>query len=293
MKFTRQHLLLGVLITIILYFSAESLWGTYVSTPLANLEGTHNELQEELDEKRRRIRSMRSIPKRIQTWKRQALPSGTETARSLYRAWLLETIRDADLRSARVDSGTPVSRPGFRIMTFNASARGTLKQITDALFKFENTALLHKIASIRLSPIGDGGQFDLSMQIETIMMARVAAPEKLEPRRINRLVSQDRRAYDIIARDNIFGIAIDHRDPMKMTKLTAVIWRGDAAQIWITEEIEDTVHRLVNGSEFDTTALSGRITEVGEDWVVIETGEQLIRMSIGQSFSEAVVVSGT
>jgi len=177
-------------------------------------------------------------------------------------------------------------------MPVNAQARGTLSQITDTLFAFENTVLLHKIVSIRLSPIGEGGQFDLAMSIEAVMMPGIKR-KSLNPGVAHRLVSTDRHSYDIIANDNMFGIAVDHRDPMKMTQLTGVVYRNGDPQVWITEQIDDRIHKLAAGDNFDTAALSGRITEIGDDWVIIESGEQQLRLTMGQSFAEATVVSGS
>lgn len=288
----RQQLLLGILVLIGAFLLGDYAWREKIQVPLDELKQEHDDLQKDLQKQTKTLKLTKELPDRIAAWKKQALPASTETARSLYRNWLLETIRTAKLRNARVDSGSPSSRPGFKVMPVNAQARGTLSQITDALYTFENAALLHKITSIRLSPIGAGGQFDLAMSIEAVMMPGVKR-RVLKPGVANRLVSRDRRSYDIIARDNIFGVDVDLRDPMKMTRLTGVIWRNGAPQVWITEQIDDRIHKLEHGARFDTTALSGRIAKIGEDWVIIETGEQQLRLTMGQSFAEATVVSGS
>ncbi|MEO2033750.1 MAG: hypothetical protein ABGZ35_16865 [Planctomycetaceae bacterium] len=288
----RQQLLLGILVLIGAFLLGDYLWRERIQAPLDELKGDHVQLLEDFEKRTKTFKRTKELPPRIKAWKKQALPANTETARSLYRNWLLETIRTAKLRNARVDSGSPSSRSGFKVMPVNAQARGTLREITDALFAFENAALLHKITSIRLTPIGEGGQFDLAMNIEAVMLSGVKR-EELKPGVANRLVSTDRRSYDIIARDNIFGVDVDHRDPMKMTRLTGVTWRNGTPQVWITEQIGDRVHKLASGAMFDTTALSGRIAKVGEDWVIIESGEQQLKLRMGQSFAEATVVSGS
>ena len=288
----RQQILLGVLLAIGLYLVGDYAWVEQIQKPLDELRGEHAEMVEDLGKYTKTFKRTKALPNQIAIWEKQALPANTETARSLYRNWLLETIRTAKLRNARVDSGSPSSRSGYKVMPVNAQARGTLDEITDALFAFENAALLHKIVSIRLSPIRDNGQFDLAMSIEAVMMAGIKR-RSLKPGVAERLVSSDRRSYDIISRDNMFGIAVDHRDPMKMTKLTGVVYRNDEPQVWITEQITDRVHKLEKGASFDTTALTGRVAEIGEDWVIIESGEQQLRLTMGQSFAEATVVSGS
>lgn len=288
----RQQILLGILILIGGYFGAEYLWQEKVQKPLLELEDEYTSMVENIGKRTKLANQTKTLPKRIDAWKKQALPADTETARSLYRNWLLETIRQAKLQNSRVDSGSPSTRTGFRILPVNAQARGTLKQITDVLFELESAALLHKIVTVRLTPMGDTGQFDLAMSIEAVMMPGIKR-RSLKPGTSDRLASAERRAYDIIANDNIFGVAVDHRDPMKMTRLTGVTSRNGVRQAWITEQIDDKVHKLSEGASFDTTALSGRILKVEDDNIVIETGGQQLSMSIGQSFADAVVVSGS
>lgn len=288
----RQQLLLAALIVIAVAYVGDWVWRDNIEAPLNELQGQHTELLEDIEKKTKTFKATKKLPEKIAAWKKQALPSNTETARSLYRNWLLKTIQTAKLRNVRVDSGAPTSRPGFKVLPVNAQARGTLDAITDALFAFENAALLHKIASIRLTPIGDSGQFDLAVSIEAVMMPNVKR-RSLNPGITDRLVSVDRHSYDVIARDNIFGIAVDRRDPMKMTLLTGVVFSNGVPQAWITDQIADSLHKLPAGAEFDTPALSGRIAEVGDDWVIIQSGEDQLKLSVGQSFADATVISGS
>ncbi|MCH2211661.1 MAG: hypothetical protein MK110_10180 [Fuerstiella sp.] len=286
----RRQVLLGVLLLIGGACAGDYFWYEKVEKPLDELRLEYTGLLEKFEKRTRTLKRAKELRRKVSHWKKQALPARTETARSLYRNWLLETIRTSKLRNARVDSGTPLSNAGFKIVPINAQARGTLSQITDALFTFENTALLHRIDSIRLTPIGKSGQFDLAMSIEAVMMPGIKR-KILKPAHTQRLVSPDRRSYDIVARDNIFGVDVDLRDPMKMTKLTGVIWRNDVPQVWITEQIGNRLHKLRAGATFDTTALSGRIVEIGEDWTIVESGNQQLKLTMGQSFADAETVS--
>ncbi len=78
-----------------------------------------------------------------------------------------------------------------------------------------------------------------------------------------------------------------------MTILSAVAYRNGEPTAWITEQIDDRVLKLPAGVEFETTAINGRVVTVTEESVVIESGEQLLKMDIGQSFADAVVTSGS
>ncbi|MCH2202173.1 MAG: hypothetical protein MK102_09390 [Fuerstiella sp.] len=290
MNETRRNVLLGVLLLIGVTSIGDYFWHENIEKPLGELKQEYSGLLEKFEKQTRSLKRTKELKRKIIGWKKQALPARTETARSLYRNWLLKTIRSSKLRNARVDSGAPSSHSGFKIMPMNAQARGTLSQITDALFTFENASLLHRIGSIRLTPIGESGQFDLAMSIEAVMMPGVKR-KILNPGNAGRLVSADRRSYDVIARDNIFGIDVVLKDPMKMTKLTGVIWRNDTPQVWITEQIGDRLHKLRTGATFDTVALSGRVVEIGQDWAIVESGDQQLKLTMGQSFADAEMVS--
>jgi len=251
------------------------------------LNGENNELRDKIKEREALLAESREAGQKIAAWQQTSLPTDTETARSLYRNWLLESIRSAKLRSATVDSGSPANRRGlYRSMPFNVQARGTLPQITAALFQIENSAQLHRIVNLRLNPVSGSGQFDLSMSVEALVLPGTKRTSLAKGSSGN-LASDQLRDYDVIARDNIFGIGIDHQDPMKLTILSAVTYRNGVPTAWVTEQINDRVHKLAAGADFNTTALSGRIVSVTEESVVIQSGEDRLTLNIGQSFAEA------
>lgn len=292
MKLERQQILLGLLIVI-----AVALLGDYVLTsmiqgPLKQLNGQNNELRDNIKKRQALLAESREAGQKISEWQKASLPTDTERARSLYRNWLLETVRSAKLRSATVDSGSPANRRGlYRSMPFNVQARGSLSQITTALFQIENSAQLHRIVNLRLNPVSTSGQFDLSMSVEALVVPG-AKRTSLAKGSSNRLASDKLQDYSVIARDNIFGIGINHQDPMKLTILSAVTWRNGVPTAWITEQINNRVHKLLAGAELDTTALSGRIVSVEEEGIVIESGEDRLTLEIGKSFAEAARQTG-
>ncbi|MCP4783475.1 MAG: hypothetical protein GY903_08425 [Fuerstiella sp.] len=293
MNVTRQQLLLGVLMLMGVVRIGDYVLSSMIQGPLRELQGENRELLANITKQEKLLAVGREAGQKIEQWQKKSLPSDTETARSLYRNWLLETVRSAKLRNAAVNSGSPASRRGlYRTMPFTVQARGNLKEITSALFSVEKSNQLHRITTLRLTPVGTTGQFDLSMSVEALIIpgARATSLNKGES---TLLSSTNRRDYDVIAHDNIFGIGIDTKDPMKLTILSAVTYRNGEPTVWITEQIDDRVLKLPAGAEFETTAINGRVVTVTEESVVIESGEQLLKMDIGQSFADAVVTSGS
>ncbi|MCP4509119.1 MAG: hypothetical protein GY826_22315 [Fuerstiella sp.] len=292
MKLTRQQLLLGVLALMAILRVGDYVLSSMIQGPMRELQGDNRELLEQIGKQEKLLADGRAAGLEIEQWQKKSLPSDTETARSLYRNWLLETVRSARLRNATVDSGSPASRRGlYRTMPFTVQARGSLKEITPPLFSVAKTNQLHRIISLRLTPVGTTGQFDLSMSVEALIIPGTRATS-MNTGESRLLASKNRRDYEVIARDNIFGIGIDTKDPMQLTILSAVTYRNGEPTAWITEQIDDKVHKLPAGADFETTAISGRVVTVNEESVVLESGDQLLKMQIGQSFADAVVTSG-
>lgn len=287
MKLSRQHVLLGVLALMAVLRGGDYVLSSLIQEPLQALQGENRELAESIQEQEALLAETRTAGQKIANWRERSLPADTETARSLYRNWLLETVRSARLRNATVDSGSPASRRGlYRVMPFSLQARGGLKETTSLLYRLESSPLLHRIVNLRLSPVGSSGQFDVSLGVEALIVPGTTRTS-LPAGNSGRLASASEADYAVIARDNVFGIGLNQQDPMQLTILSAVTWRDGVPTVWITEQITDRVHRIGEGDRFDTPALTGRVVSVAEESVVIESGEQQLVLSIGQSFADA------
>lgn len=289
MKPTRQQILLSFLALMGILRGGDYVLNSMIQGPLEKLRNEQESLKIDIEKREELLADARRAGKRIEVWQKQSLPADLETARSLYRNWLLRVIREAKLQNANVDSGSPASRYGlYRAIPFDVKARGTLAQLTAALFRFGSSDQLHGIKSLRLTPIGETGQFDISLGVEALIIPGTKR-KTLNTGKANLLASSIARDYSIIARDNIFGIGISHQNPMKMTILSAVTVRNDVPVAWFTELISGKVTKVGPNEIFETIALSGRIIQVDDTSVSIETGGQLLRMTIGQSFADGAV----
>lgn len=291
MKITRQQILLGVLIAIAVVRVGDYVLSSMIQGPLRELQGDNNELQERIEKQEALLSEARSAGQKIDEWRKKSLPSDTETSRSLYRNWLLDVVRKAKLRNATVDSGSPATRFGlYRAMPFNVQARGTLKEITSALFHLESAAQLHRIVNLRLSPVAESGQFDIALGVEALMLPGTNRKSLAKGNSLL-LASTHERDYRVIAQDNLFGIGVNHQDPMKLTILSGVTNRNGEPTAWITEQITDTVHKVAVGEDFQTDALDGHVIGVNEKSVEFDSGEQRFSMMIGDSFADAKAVA--
>ncbi len=290
MKPTRQHILLAFLLLLGIFQLGDYVLNSMIQAPLEKLRNEREALQEDIEKREKLLSEARVAGKKIERWKKKSLPSDIETARSLYRNWLLEVIREAKLQNATVGSGSPASQYGlYRAMPFDVKARGTLLQLTNALFRFYNSDQLHEIKSLRITPVGNSGQFDISLGIEALIIPG-SKRKSLNTGKAKWLASTDPRDYAIIARDNLFGIGVNNQDPMKMTILSAVTSRNGKPLAWITELITGRVIKVAPQASFETVALSGRVIQIGQDSAIIDSGGQRMKLTIGQSFAQGTII---
>ena len=292
MKINRQQVLLGVLILMAILRVGDFVLSSMIQGPLRELRGDNDELRDRIEKQEKLLAEARTAGRKIDEWRKTSLPFDTETARSLYRNWLLDVVRGSKLRNATVDSGSPATRFGlYRAMPFNVQARGTLKEITSALFRIESAGMLHRIVSLRITPVARSGHFDVAVGVEGLMIPKTTR-KSLPKGKSQLLASTHERDYGVIARDNLFGIGVSHQDPMKLTILSGITYRNGQPTAWITEQISEAVHKVAAGEAFETDALDGRILDVSEESVVFESGDQSFSMQIGHSFADAKVVEG-
>jgi preprotein translocase subunit YajC len=291
MKLSRQHLLLGVLIAMGLLQAGDWIITSMIQGPLQERRNRTNNLNKEITKREALLKQTRAATVRIAEWQKRSLPSEVDVARSVYRSWILEIIKAARLRNATVDSGAPSSRSGlYRSMPFTIRVRGSLAEFTDFLIRFTKADFLHQISSMSLSPISVSGQFDISLSIETLLLPGITR-KKLNPGDSKLLAADDVREYDIIHRNNFFGIGIDTSDPMKTTLVTAITSVNGIPQAWITEQTRNLVTRVSPGDQFDTVALAGRVIEIHDQDIVIETSGEKLVLPIGKPFAEATPFS--
>lgn len=293
MKPNRQQVLLALLAVIAVIQVGDWVLNTMIQGPLQLRRARTEQLQADIRKREASLAETRNAAKQIDGWMKQSLPSDPEVTRSVYRSWLLSLIRTTKLRNATVDSGSPSTRKAkdnkvlFRSMPFSVRCRGSLTEFNAFLFQFSNAGHLHQISSMTLNPIGATGLFDISLGIETLLLAgRKGDTLNTAPSEL--LASKDFTHYQSIVKDNIFGIGIDNTDPMQHTIISAITFSNGAPLVWITEQLSSRTIQVGVGSDFDTVALSGRVIEVHDQDVVIETSGERKTFAIGKPFSQAV-----
>jgi hypothetical protein len=137
--------------------------------------------------------------RKLTQYEERSLPSNPDDARTDYQEWLVNRMEEAI-------SSQGSDRDLFIKQTFAVEASGTLPQIVELLHDFYSVDWLHRITQFKLRPVKDSKLLNLTMHIETLSMRRASHPDKLEPRKSNRLALASTEAYyDAIVGRNLFG----------------------------------------------------------------------------------------
>ncbi len=292
MRPNRQQILLAVLAIIGVVQVGDWVVSTMIQGPLQTSRARTEQLQKDIKKQEAVLAESRNASKQTAEWLKQSLPADPEVARTVYRSWLLNLVKSHKLRNATVDSGSPSTRRSkdnkilFRSLPFSVRCRGALGEFNGFLFQFSKAAHLHQISSLTLNPVAGTGQFDISIGIETLLLAGRKG-DSLNSESSKLLASADLDDYDTIVKDNIFGVGIDKTDPMQHTIVSAITFSNGSPLVWITELLSSRTTQVGLNTDFDTIAMRGRVVEVREQDVVIESSGERMLYSLGKPFSEA------
>ncbi len=310
----RQIALGAVFGLLVLYFGGEWFWDTVLQGPIDRKKRDAIQVAKKVKAKEKEWADFKRNAQKLMAWREQSLPSDTEVARSLYRAWLLQLVIDyVELDTPSVNPGEPMNRQGrYHAIPFSVRGRGTLDQLTKFLMVFYQTDLLHQIRSLHLTPLANSDQLDVSVTIEALVIPG-AGPELdedlTEEERQNALIEDFRRRaaqpaerlasvswgqytpprqrdYDTIADRNLFGIGGDP-DPTDHAYLTFINSVNGEPELWFTLRATDETLKLRQGDRFQIGTFRGSIAEIeGSDVILQSDGERWL-LTLGEKLTDA------
>jgi hypothetical protein len=313
----RPYLLGAVFGLMALYFGGEWVVDKVVRGPLDKARQTTEALEKEIKKETGKLARAQQEVDDLNRWRRESLPSDPEAARSLYQAWLLELVEHVKLAGPAVTPGEPSNRRNlYYTIPFAVRGQGNLKQLTEFLFVFYKTDLLHQIRSLNITPVGTAGQLDLSIAIEAAVLPG-AGPETAQGataaqrqatiyedfrdrthQESVRLASvtlaktaDDYRApgladYQPIVRRNLFGIG-DTTDPTDYAYLTTINAVDGEPEVWFTLRATDEILKLRKGDRLEVGDFVGTIAEIEGSEVVIESEGERWLLTLGDRLTDA------
>ena len=283
----RQKILVGVFVLILLYFGGEWLWRNAVEGPLESRRQRIERLERDIENRDTQLARARKDAQDLALWEEESLPTDPQVARSLYQAWLLKLVGSVGLANPNVDSGEPTNRKGlYQSISFTVQGRGTLEQLTRFLYEFYRAGHLHQIRSLSITPVARGDQLDLSLAIEALVLPLKEPKEELSASVSDRLAYQKLQDYAVIGRRNFFGTS-GTSDPTEHAYVTAIQHVDGRPEVWFTLRTEDKVVKLKQGESLQVGQFSGKLVEVSDDDVILESEGQRWLVSLGESLAQA------
>ncbi len=291
--------LAAVLLLMVAYFGGEWLVDQLIQGPIETARNRRTQLERDIEKRETSLQRLREAGKLLARWEDQSLPADTETARSLYQAWLVELVDDVGLASPSVTSSEPVARGGlYHTLAFAVRGRGTLEQLTKFLFTFYQADLLHQVRSLSITPLQRAESLDLSVAIETMILpaggtAKGAPAENVYEqfrrrawRTSDRLASAGLEDYGVIVGRNLFALGGGF-DPTDQTFLTSITQVNDQPEVWFTNRATDEVVKLRTGAPLTLGPLTFHLAEVLDNDVILEIDGERWLLSLGDKLTDA------
>lgn len=230
----RLALIVGALLFVVLLA-----WGWYLFDEADRFRTDRiRTLQSQIDEQDRLVGEGGKAARRLAEYAQRSLPPQANVARSLYKAWLL------DLAEKDVGIAEPVVTPGavtpvggvYERISFNVSGRATLPQLTKLLHEFYAVNYLHQIRALRVKPIPESRELEVSLAIDAVVLPTAKEVKQLAPEKTAELAYGDMAAYQktILGR-NLFG-PVNH--PPKLSRIGSQEVRTDRS-LSITAKASD------------------------------------------------------
>jgi hypothetical protein len=287
---SRKKIAISAVGACLVLYVGSSVYQSQVSGPAEARKVRIAKLHEDIRTRQRDLERIQKAVKELDAYREQSLPANPEVARSLYGAWLLQTIEQAGFTNPNVDSGEPANRKGlFQMLTFSIRGRGTLEQVTKLLYDFYSADHLQQIRSLTLMPLPAMDQLDVAMIVEALVLPTATRKDRLSDRRSERLAYDKLDDYKIIVERNVFGVG-GSTDPTDFTYLTAVNYVDGQAEVWFTVRTSDSVLRLRKGDPLEIGHFKGVIADVYQSDVVLESEGERWLLTVGENISQAAAL---
>ncbi len=244
---------------------------------------------------------------RLPAFHSRALPANPDAAKREYQNWLLK-LSDDKFKNVSLDAEEPQtdyetldknSRVIYVKLRFTVNCQGTLDELTRFLFDFYSAGHLHKICSIKISPVlNKPAQLTLRIVVEALSLPDSKQTDKLSAEKSNRLKLPTADAYiaKIAKRDPFVPYAPARPngerkepappakiDPLQFTFLTAILEADGVPEAWLYERPADKVYKVHEGEEFTIGKVKGKVNRIGPNDIDVEIDGQTRTIGYGNS----------
>ena len=299
----RERVLSGVIACLVIVWGVWTLWGS-VESAYSVRESQLRSLQREYkDAERTRTASLRAAAQ-LDQWRRMSLPADDREARKVYLQWLRHELDEAsfeDIDIKPTDRGR--SSDAYRQLRFIVTLSGTLEQLTSFLYQFYHVDCLHKNERLGMRPVKDSDKLVLNLTISALALPGASHIDALNESPTTRLVHGDLDDYQkiILGRKLFTAYAASpvvptdtggppQSDEAKNAKITGIVTRSGGFQAWMRLGSSDQRLLLGEGDAVDIGDFHATVISISARSVVLSSGDQRLRIGLGQNLGEATVL---
>lgn len=273
---------------------------------IQSLTEANRQLQQETDRINHAQRNLQQIG-------RQSLPSVPGKASALYQEWLIQQLSQAGISKATVAPGPAITEAelGHRI-PMSVECTASAGKIAGFLDRFHATNLLHRVTHVNIlnSSNGQRDEHRLSLSIEALALNSAINVDQLpEPQpqpdqpsladafRSNNIfrkavaVSQSAQFVVNPNPQPKYQPAVVERPPapkaVDCVRFVASIWNGTQREAWFFDSRTKTDQAIAPNTRLSIDQQQALVLSVTEDYVTLQLDGNQLRLSLGQTVSEA------
>ena len=238
--------------------------------------------------------------KQVNEWRDLSLPTNRDVAESLYQDWLRTQLTGAGMTVTQIaDKSGSARNPQFGEVAIEVQADGALPQLVDFLHRFYSGPHLHRISSATITAADGGQKLSLTMTATALILPDAKRTDKLaegDPRPIEGVKSLDEIRQRLVDR-NLFvahtpksgEVAADSN--AAETEFSSTVYGENGWQSWVRHKTSGQVSRFNEGDAIDVGSLKGKVVEIENRRMVIETDKGRVELRAGQNFSQTTLLA--
>jgi hypothetical protein len=302
MKIERNHLLLGALGLVVVFYFGDVAFRKLYEEPRKDNDRLERQLTKRMQAAKLELKKATNRANTLELLEKRSLPYSPELARERYQAWLLDLAKSAKMTDTNVDASDPVAvtatskltkRPYelYKRFSFTLHGRGDLNQVTQFLYDFYHAGHLHKIRSLSLNPLGQSPVVDMTVAVEALSLPTTEREMELTDQNSELLARSEVDDYRLIAQRNLFGRggARWGWDQIVLRAVTTNV--QGVAEAWFATGSAAGTEILSLGSELSLPAAELKVVALDDTSVTMDVEGQQYRLNIGQSLAEATPVT--
>lgn len=299
----REKMLAGVVAALVALFGISYYYGEFTHA-VRFRESAVTAAKAKLEEANKRLKAGLKAADQMDAWQQRALPANIETAKLLYRSWLLTKATESGLTPKTVSPlQTTVVTNAYTPIGYRIVGTGSLSAVAKMLYEIYHSPQLQQIDRLQLTRPAGAPDLSVTLEVEALSMRGAQAKDKLpegDSKRL-KLASADAYVKTLVERDLAAAYMPprppapppreqrrevvrkpDKFDDSEQARFSGSVNNGKEFEAWISVRSTGELLKLVAGDPVKIGALDGKIESVDGLSLVLNTGKKRFRVKLGE-----------